>query len=565
MGLINEVLFVGALLLFGALLLSAVSQRAGVPVLLVFLAVGLFATEIPGAPPNPIDTTTAALIGNLALAVILLDGGLRTRVATFRLVAAPALTLATVGVLLSAAVVGAFAILLLGLDWRYGLLLGAIVGSTDAAAVFALLRSGGTRLNERVGATLEVESGANDPMAVFLTLACIELINSPDASWTSLLAMFATQLGIGLAGGWLLGRVLASIVGRVRLGEGLLALLIQSGGLLIFAATSLAHGSGFLAIYLAGIIVGRDEARVNEDVLRASDGLAWLAQAGMFLILGIFTDVKDLLVVAPIALLIACALIFVARPFAVAVCLLPFRYPPRENAFIGWMGLRGAVPIVLGLFPLLAGVPGAPLLFHVAFFSVLLSLTLQGGTLRLAARLARVTVREVSPVLAVAPVEACAQPRELVQLRVLPGASIVERPLDELAWPAGVRFAEMLRNGAVSTAATLQPGDVVALLSPKESVVELEALFAPAGAAAEWSLGADVTLGDLRDYYGLEIPAHATPVQSLGEFMRAQLNQRPASGDAVAVGALVLTVRNASGGAISRVGLRVLSPARPVR
>ncbi len=389
MDVLNQTLLIAGLLCFVAIALSAASQKIGVPSLLVFLAVGLFATELPQVRWVHIELETAVLVGNLALAVILLDGGLRTRLATFRMVAAPSLTLATLGVILTAALVGVAGAWLLDLDWRYGLLLGSIVGSTDAAATFALLGNSGLRLNERVESTLEVESGINDPMAVFLTLGVIELIRSPAQSIADLLPMFLQQLGIGVLVGVVLGYLLSLAVARVRLEEGLYALLIQSGGLATFALTNLLGGSGFLAIYLAGMLIAHRRAHVGEDVLRVSDGFAWLAQAGMFLVLGLITDVRGLLDVAGPALLIAAVLLFVARPLAVAACLLPFRYPAREIAFIGWIGMRGAVPIVLGLFPLVAGIPQAQLLFHIAFFIVLLSLLLQGGSLPVAARLAQ--------------------------------------------------------------------------------------------------------------------------------------------------------------------------------
>jgi cell volume regulation protein A len=554
---INEVLLAAGALMFVAILLSALSQRVGVPTLLVFLAVGLFATELPGAPEGFIGTQTAALIGNLALAVILLDGGLRTRASTFRMVAAPALVLATLGVVLTAVLVGVLAAALLGFDWRYAMLMGAIVGSTDAAAVFALLRAGGLRLNERVSATLEVESGINDPMAVFLTVSMIELIRLPEASAASLLPMFALQLGVGLACGWVLGRVLAEIIGRVRVTEGLYALLIQSGGLLIFATTNLLGGSGFLAIFLAGMVVARRRVHVTEDVLRVSDGLAWLAQAGMFLILGLFTDVKDLADVAPGALAIGAGLIVFARPVAVAVFLAPFRYAPREIAFIGWVGLRGAVPIVLALFPLMAGIADAALLFHLTFFTVLLSLLVQGTSLPLAARLARVVVPAGSPILSAETIEGSRDGRELVQLRVLPDARVAGLPLEELGLPGGARVVEVVRAGRSVEASTLAAGDIVAVLARDDSVDELEELFAPAPQVPEWSLDAATTLGDLRDYYGLCIPPGATTEEPVGQFLRAKLNGRPAVGDCVVVGRVVLTVRQAAGGAIRRVGLRV--------
>ena len=556
MQFINEALLATGALLFVAILLSALSQRFGVPALLVFLAVGLFATELPGAPQALISPQTAALIGSLALAVILLDGGLRTRTSTFRMVAAPSLVLATVGVLLTAALVGALATLL-GFDWRTGLLLGAIAGSTDAAAVFALLRSGGLRLNERVGATLEVESGINDPMAVFLTVSLIELLRLPDAGLGAMLSMFALQLGVGLACGLLLGRVLAEVIARVRITEGLYALLIQSGGLAIFAVTNLLQGSGFLAIFLAGMVVARRRVHVTEDVLRVSDGLAWLAQAGMFLILGIFASVDGLRAVAPEGLAIGLGLILLARPLAVAALLRPFRYAWREIAFVGWVGLRGAVPIVLALFPLMAGVPDASLLFHITFFAVLLSLLLQGATLPLAARLARVTVPASSPILSSESIEAREEPHAVVQLRVLRSARVEGQPPDDLELPPGARVIEVVRGGRAGAVQQLQAGDVVAMIAPDEAVADLEEMFAPAPAAQEFSLDAATTLGDLRDYYGLQIPAGAAAAQTVGEFLRGRLHGRPAVGDSVREGRVCLSVRQASGGLIRRVGLRL--------
>jgi cell volume regulation protein A len=557
MQFINEALLAAGVLLFVAILLSALSQRFGVPALLVFLAVGLFSTELPGAPQALIGPQTAALIGSLALAVILLDGGLRTRASTFRMVAAPSLVLATVGVLLTAALVGLLAVLLLGFDWRTGLLLGAIAGSTDAAAVFALLRSGGLRLNERVGATLEVESGINDPMAVFLTVGLIELLRLPEAGLAQMAWMFVLQMGVGLACGVLLGRLLAEVVARVRVTEGLYALLIQSGGLAIFAVANLLQGSGFLAIFVAGMVVARRRVHVTEDVLRVSDGLAWLAQAGMFLILGIFASVEALRAVAPEGLAIGLGLILLARPLAVALLLRPFRYAWREVAFIGWVGLRGAVPIVLALFPLMAGVPDASLLFHITFFAVLLSLLLQGSTLPLAARLARVTVPAGSPVLSSESIEARDDPHALVQLRVLASARVEGQSPVDIELPAGVRVVEVVRDGRVATVAQLRAGDVVAMIAPDEAVADLEEMFAPAPPAQEFSLDAATTLGDLRDYYGMPVPAGAAAGQSIGAFLRARLHGRPAVGDAVREGRVCLSVRQAAGGQVRRVGLRL--------
>lgn len=558
MDAINQILLIAGLLFFVAVALSAASQRIGVPSLLVFLAIGLLATELPGAPAVPIELPTAALVGNLALAVILLDGGLRTRLAVFRMVAAPALTLASLGVLLTAAIVGAAASLLLGFDWRTGMLFGAIVGSTDAAAVFALLRNANVRLVERVEATLEVESGINDPMAVFLTVGMIELIRLPDPSPLALAPLFAQQLGVGLLAGAALGWLLAVVVKHIRLGESLYALLIQAGGLAIFGLTNMLGGSGFLAIYIAGMVISHRRAHVGEDVLRVSDGFAWLAQAGMFLLLGIITDIGNLMPVAGPALFAAAVLMLVARPLAVAVCLVPFRYRLREIGFIGWMGMRGAVPIVLALFPLLAGVPQAATLFHMAFVTVLLSLLLQGGSLRLAASLARLRAGRPSAIVWSAPLHGGRVPREVVQFRVAERSAATRQALEDLPWPPGVRLVEVMRDGAVlPAAAALRANDLVAVLAPVDAVAALEDLFGLSAESGELVLSTETTLADLRDYYGLAVPDGIAPQTTLAAYVGKALRGRASAGDRLALGGVELVVRESAAGKIRSVGMKL--------
>jgi cell volume regulation protein A len=555
---ISQILLVAAVLLFAAIALSAASQRMGVPSLLVFLAVGLVATELPGAPRISISVETAALIGNLALAVILLDGGLRTRFGTLRMVAAPALALATAGVLLTASALGAVAVALLGFDWRYGLLLGAIVGSTDAAAVFALLGGGGLRLNERVEATLEVESGLNDPMAVFLTVAMIELIGTPGSDLGSLAPMFLKQLALGLGIGWALGHLLGRVVARIRLGEGLYVLLIQSGGLAVFAVANVLGGSGFLAIYLAGMIVANQRRHVTVDVLRVSDGFAWLAQAGMFLLLGIITDIGELTtIVTGQVLIVAFALMLLARPLAAFVCLLPFGYSRREIAFIGWVGMRGAVPIVLALFPLLAGLPQATLLFHIAFLVTLLSLLLQGGSLHLAARIAGVGRTGGATALSSATLEGGEPPREVVQFRVADGAQTTVAPIAAVAWPQHVRLIEVCRDEQVLAVDRLQGNDLVTVVAPESALLELEVLFGPPAPAGELLLDPGAMVGEVFDYYGAPLPPEADGTTALTDFTSRLLRGRAAAGDRVRVGGLTLTVRQSEYGKVRRVGLRL--------
>lgn len=383
MEFINTILLLLALLLFVSVLGSTLSARLGLPLLLLFLIVGMLAGEegIGGIQFN--DLGAAMLIGQLSLAIILLDGGLRTRLSTFRVAFVPAAVLATWGVVATVLLLGVFAIWLFDVDWRVGLLLAAIVGSTDAAAVFALLRNSGVRLNDRVKATLEIESGANDPMAILLVVVLVQAVMTPGESGPLGIAiMLFQQFSLGLIAGGVGGWILARLLSKLRLAEGLYALLILSGGLIVFAATNSLGGSGFLAIYLAGLVVGNRRSHATEHVLRVMDGLAWLAQAGMFLTLGLLVTPSQLVEHAWLSLAMAGFLMFVARPLAVVSCLFPFRFSARELAYISWVGLRGAVPIVLAMYPLIMGVPQSGLLFDVAFAVVLVSLLVQGATVQ---------------------------------------------------------------------------------------------------------------------------------------------------------------------------------------
>lgn len=390
-------LLVAAALVFVSVLAGVVSTRVGFSFLLVFLLAGILAGE--DGPGGLVfnDFRLSFWVGNVALAVILLDGGLRTDFDTFRTGLKPSLLLATLGVVLSAGITGAAARWLLDLSWPMALLVGAIVGSTDAAAVFSLLKSSGVRLNERVAATLEIESGMNDPMAVYLTLALIGVAlaattagSGAGLSALEVLRSLALQFGWGGALGLGAGFAMAELLKRLGRGEdgggGIRALLLVSGGLTVFAATTWLGGSGFLAVYAMGVVAGNRARRQVRSTLSAMDGYAWLSQAGMFLLLGLLATPSQLLPTLLPGLGVSLVLMLVARPLAVALCLVPLRFPPREIVFVSWVGLRGAVPIVLAMFPLMAGVPGAQTFFNVAFVVVLTSLLLQGSTIAWSAR-----------------------------------------------------------------------------------------------------------------------------------------------------------------------------------
>lgn len=392
MDFVNPPLFAAAALVFASVLTGLFSARIGFSLLLVFLAAGMLAGEDGLGGYRFDDYRLAFWVGNLALAVILLDGGLRTAWTTFRTGLRPASLLASLGVVVCAGITALAGAWFAGLDGRTALLLGAIVGSTDAAAVFVLLTRSGVTLNERVAATLEIESGVNDPMAVYLTLAFITLL-APGAqavaAGPAFAMAFVQQFGWGALTGGIGGYAMAALLNRIAArdaGGGVLALLIGAGGLCIFAAAGMLGGSGFLAVYLCGIVLARRAAVAVAPTLAAMDGYAWLAQAGMFLLLGLLVNPSDLLDTLWPALAVSLTLIFVARPLAVWICLRPLGFAKHEIGFIAWVGLRGAVPIVLALFPLMAGTPQAALLFNIAFVVVVTSLLIQGTTIGLMAR-----------------------------------------------------------------------------------------------------------------------------------------------------------------------------------
>ena len=564
MDVVNQVLLAGALVMFAGILLGAVSSRQGIPFLVVFLVVGMLAGEDGVGGIQFSDYSTAFFVGNLALAIILLDGGLRTKLSTFRVALKPSLMLATAGVLLTAVPVGVFAAWVLGIDWRLGLLLGSIVGSTDAAAVFALLRASGTRLNERVANTLEIESGVNDPMAIFLTTLMIQVLMMPETfGLLELIGQLLMQFGLGIALGLALGRAMSWIMKRAQVGEGLSALLLCSGGVAAFAFVNSLGGSGFIAVYLVGLIVGNRIRRAGENLLKAMDGMAWLAQSSMFLLLGLLVTPAEMPVIAGAALLISAFLMFVARPFSVWLCLKPFRFAPREVGFMGWMGLRGAVPIVLAMFPLLAGVPDAKLLFNVAFVVVLSSLLLQGASVPFAARRFAVGLPprdepSVRPTLS-------NDQLAVLEFPVGDRSSLAGVELDSMIFPDGVRVIGVVRDArlmSATEAGELRVNDVVMMVSPDDEVDHLSEMFTRIEASvrrAAWGdfvLDGSASFADVCAAYGCEAPMEYRAM-TLDETMR-RLAPRLVEGDELRVAGLVLIAREISSGRVVKAGLKLV-------
>ncbi len=393
MDTLNILYLVSAVLIFISIMTTTLSARLGVPLLLFFLGVGILAGEEGILGIEFSQYNLANFIGQAALACILLDGGLRTSLQSFRVGLKPAVVLASWGVFATVLLLGGFVTWLLEVDWRLGMLIAAIVGSTDAAAVFSLLRNGGIRLNERVQATLEIESGANDPLAILLVTVLIA-INLDPASQTvaSIAKLLIGQIGIGLIFGLASGFVLSRLLPKVHLAEGMYAILIMSAGFMVFSSANLLGGSGFLAVYLAGVAIGNTKVRATEHVLRVMDSFAWLSQAVLFVVLGLLVLPSSLLDIWYHSLLVFLFLLLIARPLAVMTSLLPFGFNGREIGFISWVGLRGAVPITLAIIPVMMAVPNAHLIFNMAFGLVILSLLTQGTTIAMVARLFQVWV-----------------------------------------------------------------------------------------------------------------------------------------------------------------------------
>jgi cell volume regulation protein A len=446
-----------------SVLLSRVVDRIGVPVLLLFLALGMLGGSqgIGGIPFE--NYGLAVRLGTVALVLILFDGGFNTTALAVRQVLWPATVLATVGVAATAGLLAVF-VRLLGVEWPEALLLGAVVSSTDAAAVFAVLRGGRLNLKPSVGRTVEVESCVNDPMAVILTTAVIDAIIAQRLPGMSTVASVFVQLavgaGMGLACGWI-GRMLLT---RASLRTaGLYPVLTLALAFISFGAATLAWGSGFLAVFVTGVVLGNARLPNKSALSRVHEALAWMSQVGMFLMMGLLVFPSHLLDVAFTGLAAGLFLTFVARPLAVLPCLLPFRYPLNEIGYIGWVGLRGAVPIVLATFPVLANVPGAERIFNTVFFIVVISSVIPGSTLRAVTRWMGLSVRQrPAPEAALEINSPHRMEGELIAFLIEPPAAVCGAALREIELPQGAAVVLIVRGKEVIAArgsVRLEQGD----------------------------------------------------------------------------------------------------------
>lgn len=560
---ISYVILIGSTLLILSILTSFAAIRIGAPLLLIFLGVGLLAGEdgIGGLLFD--DVEAAFLIGSMALAVILFESGFDTKLQSYKAAAWPALSLATLGVAVTTGAVGTAAHLLLALPWTEALLLGAVVSSTDAAAVFFLLRVGGITIRDRVRSTLEIESGSNDPTAILLTLVLAQAAADGWGDASHIALEFVRQIGLGAAFGLAGGVMIVAVINAARLDPGINPVISLAFALFIFAGTNVLGGSGFLAVYAAGLVAGNSALRGGTGLRRFHSGLAWLGQIVMFVMLGLLAAPHEFLDVLAPATALAAILILVARPLGVWLCLLPFRFTANETTFIAWVGLRGAVSLLLALVPILNGLESGRLILNVTFVVVIASLLVQGWTIGPMARWLRLIVPPRSGPVDRVELELPGEANhELVAYTVHPRSTAArgQRP------PRWARPSLVIRDGRVvpvHRARILQGGDHVYVFSAPGRVPMLDRLYG----------GARPIDGDDRDFFGdLVLSPEATVEQiavmyglplslplaglTLAELFRQEFGGAVEPGDRLRMGSVELIVRDMEeDGVIAAIGM----------
>jgi cell volume regulation protein A len=561
---VSIAILLGAVLVMAGILSSLLALRFGAPLLLVFLVIGMLAGD---AGPGQIqfdDVRTTYLVGSVALALILFDGGLKTRFQSIRTVLAPSMVLATIGVLLTALITAPVARYVLELNWTESLLVGAVVASTDAAAVFLLVHTQGLRLRPRVGATLEAESGTNDPFAIFLTLMLVEFISSGQSSLAHIALEFAREAVLGAIIGVIGGRLVVLALNKVALPQGLHAPFVATAALVIFGVAQIAHGSGFLAVYLAGIIIGNRPTRAHNSVVTFLDAATWLAQIVMFVLLGLLVSPSRLLDSVGPAVIVALTLMLLARPVAVFLCLAPFRFNWREKVFIAWVGLRGAVAIFLASIPLLVGLSKAYLYFDVAFVVVIISLLLQGWTLAPAARRLHVALPRADRGPRRVELDLPGQlEQQLVGYPVRAKSLYFRRGLI----PSWSKPTLVIRDQRILSPIEADPiaaGDYIYLLAPPEKAEALDRFFVDMAASTapdphllgDFMVSGEHTLGELAEIYGVKVDDEQARL-TLADYFDIHLDRAPRAGAELALDSIVLVARSIGGGRVNVVGLRL--------
>jgi cell volume regulation protein A len=567
---INLAILIGGFLFVISIIATLISARLGAPMLLVFLIIGMLAGE-QGLVGIQFDNPQVAfLIGSIALVIILFDGGMRTHPQRFRVALAPASMLATVGVVLTCGIVGVAAAYLLDLSLLQGLLLGAILSSTDAAAVFSIFQSQGLRIKERVASTLEIESGSNDPMAVMLTLTLVGVLAQGEPLGWGVAQSFLQQAVVGGVMGYAAGRIFVLLCRKLPLSFAFFPLLAVASCIFIYAVTNTFGGSGFLAVYLMGYLVGNARLPQIIHILRMHDGLAWISQISMFLMLGLLVVPTNLLDHLVPALLLAGVLIFIARPIAVLVSLIPFRFPARDQLFISWVGLRGAVPIILALFPWLAGMPDEHLYFDVAFVVVIVSLVLQGWSIVPVARWLKLEVpKEVAPDQAM-PLDAVPSNdvMEVLAFNVTDSSPVLALSWSDLQFKQPIQFLGLIREGEwllPEKKPVFTVKDTIMVLAKLKHVQKISEVLAKDAEKSvlsnsnffgDFVLNGNISLSDLDAFYTINL-ADQDSKQTLAGYIAQRFHRRVVIGDQVQLDQLLLTVRQVNDdGEATQVGIK---------
>ncbi|WP_097105880.1 potassium/proton antiporter [Hoeflea halophila] len=552
---------------------SLLAERFGAPLLLLFLLIGLVA-GVDGLGIDFSNNSAAYMLGSIALAIILFDSGFGTSLQSFRQAAVPALTLATVGVLLTAVLFGAAARFLLGFTWLESFLLGSIVASTDAAAVFFLLRTGGINIRDKVRSTLEVESGTNDPMAIFLTVALVGIVASGealDSAGVELLLLFIKQIGLGLLLGLIGGVLIVQIMRRVPVERGLAPIFVLALALLVFAYTSAIGGSGFLAVYVAGIYTGNKKIQAKTSINRFQEGMTWLAQIIMFLVLGLLATPSQFPQIVLPAVGLAIFLVFIARPLAVWLCLLPFDLTQRETGFVAWVGLRGAVSILLAILPILGNLENGQLYFNTTFIVVMVSLAIQGWTVKpVAKRLGLIIPPQIGAIDKLEVDLPGTANHELLAYRVVADSPVLRGE----RIPRWARPSLVIRDGnsmRYQYAGRLRENDQVYLFIAPGFSRLLDRLFASRLAVDEndneffgtFTIDPSRSCEELESAYGPGLLSETEKSLTIAELMEQRLGGKPDYADRVKIGRIVLIVRQTDEhGLIKMVGIS-LEPVAP--
>lgn len=564
----NTLLLFGSVLVVLGILSSLVAQRFGAPLLLIFLVIGMLAGEDGPGGISFSDYQLTYIIGSLSLAVILFDGGLRTKIGHLKGAVRPALLLATVGVVVTAALTGLVAAEVLGIPLVHGLLLGTVIASTDAAAVFFLIHAGGIQIRQRIGATIEMESATNDPVAVFLTIVLVQIIalqqQGLNVEPIGLLGTLISHALIGAVLG-LLGGLGASIaLNRINLPGGLHPLLVIAVAVLIYALTAVLSGSGFLAVYLAGLVLGNRPLRASASIVTVNDAATWLSQIVMFLVLGLLITPTRLLTYAVPAAIVAVFLLFVARPVAVWLCLIGSKFSVPEKMFASWVGLRGAVSIFLAAIPTLSGIEHADVYFNVAFVIVLISLLSQGWTLTWTARKLGLALPRTTASVHRSELDL---PGQLALEMVGYPVSADSAVMNGAVVPKWARTAFVIRNQTIlmaGDAGNLRANDHAYFLAPPDRVSRLDQLFtshtellsANEPFFGEFAFTGNILLKDVAAFYSLSIDPEIANL-SIADFFALRFEGKPDVGDHLHLGTAEIVAREVDDDRVTRAGLQL--------